>query len=174
MTRLEKLIFAAATTIALTACGSAIPLKDDAVNGQGIDNRPEPPHPCCVNPNRPEPDPLNDPQGVLAKRTIYFDYDSYSIKGEFRSLLEAHARYLNAYKSRSIMLTGHADERGSREYNLAIGFKRAEAVRKMLEILGVPTERLESVSYGEEKPVAAGVDEASLAQNRRVVLEYRD
>jgi peptidoglycan-associated lipoprotein len=173
MTRFEKYILAAAITLALSACGSSVPLKEEPVIGKGGDNRPEPPRPCCVNPDGPKTDPLNEPGGILSKRSIYFDYDGYTVKEEFRPLLEAHARYLIGQKSRALQLTGHADERGSREYNLAIGAKRADAVRRVLEMFGVHESRLESVSYGEEKPKALGSDEASWAENRRVDLEYR-
>lgn len=118
-------------------------------------------------------DPLNDPQGVLAKRSVYFDYDSYVVKDEFKSLIEAHAKYLVGKKDRKILIQGNTDERGGREYNLALGQKRAEAVRKALSLLGVPEAQMEAVSLGKEKPKATGSDEASWAENRRSDIVYQ-
>ncbi|MEN9776100.1 MAG: peptidoglycan-associated lipoprotein Pal [Pseudomonadota bacterium] len=117
-------------------------------------------------------DPLNDPASPLAKRSVYFDFDSFVIKDEFRSLLEAHAAYLLANPSQRIVIQGNTDERGSREYNLALGQKRSEAVRRALSTLGVPEAQAEAVSFGEERPKATGTDEGSLAENRRADIVY--
>jgi peptidoglycan-associated lipoprotein len=117
-----------------------------------------------------EVDPLNDPNSILAKRAIYFDYDSYVIKPEFNAVVEAHAKYLVSKPARKLLLQGSADDRGSREYNLALGQKRSEAVRKALSLLGVPEAQVEAVSLGEEK--ATGKDEASWAQDRRADFVY--
>lgn len=106
-------------------------------------------------------------------RIVYFDYDSFEVKPEFAATLEANARYLNANKTRRVGLEGHTDERGGREYNLALGQKRAEAVRRALSLLGVSEAQLEAVSFGEEKPAQVGSDEAAYAKNRRVELTYR-
>lgn len=118
-------------------------------------------------------DPLNDPKGVLAKRSVYFDFDSYVVKDEFKPLVEAHAKYLVANKGRKILIQGNTDERGGREYNLALGQKRAEAVRKAMALLSVPEAQVEAVSLGEEKPKAMGSDEASWAENRRADIVYQ-
>jgi peptidoglycan-associated lipoprotein len=117
-------------------------------------------------------DPLNDPQGLLAKRSIYFDLDSYTVRDEFKPVMEAHARYLNANKSRKIVIQGNTDERGGREYNLALGQKRAEAVRRALSLLGVAETQMEAVSFGKEKPKAQGSDEAAWSENRRADIVY--
>ena len=117
-------------------------------------------------------DPLNDPQGVLAKRSIYFDLDSYSVKDEFKPVVEAHARYLTANKNRKIIIQGNTDDRGGREYNLALGQKRAEAVRKSMALLGVSDAQMEAVSFGKEKPKALGADESAWAENRRSDIVY--
>jgi peptidoglycan-associated lipoprotein len=117
-------------------------------------------------------DPLNDPQGILAKRSIYFDLDSYTVRDEFKPVLDAHARYLNANKARKIIIQGNTDDRGGREYNLALGQKRAEAVRRSLSLLGVADTQMEAVSLGEEKPKATGSDEAAWAENRRADIVY--
>lgn len=125
-----------------------------------------------VNNGDASADPLNDPQSILAKRSIYFDYDSYSIKEEFRPVVEAHAKYLNSHKDRKIIIQGNTDDRGGAEYNLALGQKRAEAVRKALVLLGVSDEQIEAVSFGKEKPKALGSDEAAWAENRRADIAY--
>ena len=117
-------------------------------------------------------DQLNDPKGALAKRSVYFDYDSYSVKDEFKPVVEVHGSYLGSHKDRKIVIQGNTDERGGREYNLALGQKRAEAVRKSLALLGVPDTQMEAVSYGKEKPKALGSDEASWAENRRADIVY--
>ena len=114
---------------------------------------------------------VGGPVGVA--RIIYFDFDSYTVKPEFQSLLEAHARYLKASSARKVMLEGHTDDRGGREYNLALGQKRAEAVRRSLGLLGVSDAQVEAVSYGKEKPAVQGNNESAFAQNRRVELSYR-
>lgn len=112
-------------------------------------------------------------QPAALERIVYFDYDSFVIRPEFASSLEANARYLNANASRRVALEGHTDERGGREYNLALGQKRAEAVRRALGLLGVKDSQMEAVSFGEEKPAMTGFDEGTFAKNRRVELTYR-
>jgi len=118
-------------------------------------------------------DPLNDPKSPLAKRSIYFDFDSFVVKDEFRGTVEAHARYLLANNAKRVVIQGNTDERGSREYNLALGQKRAEAVRRAMSALGVPDKQMEAVSFGEERPRATGADDASYAENRRADLVYQ-
>lgn len=120
-----------------------------------------------------ETDPLNDPASPLAKRSVYFQYDSFVVQPEFQSTVEAHARYLSANKQKRVVIEGNTDERGGREYNLALGQKRADAVRRALATLGVDDSQMESISFGEEKPRAMGTDEASLSENRRADLSYR-
>ena len=106
-------------------------------------------------------------------RLVYFDYDSYEIKPQFQSLIESHARFLRTNTQRRVSLEGHTDERGGREYNLALGQRRAEAVRRALALLGVADGQVEAVSFGKEKPAAPGNDEAAFSQNRRVEIAYR-
>jgi peptidoglycan-associated lipoprotein len=108
-----------------------------------------------------------------ATKIIYFDYDSYAIKSEFQAALDAHARFLNTNKTRKLAIEGHTDERGGREYNLALGQKRSEAVRRALALLGVTEAQIEAVSFGKEKPAAQGSDESSWALNRRAEINYR-
>jgi peptidoglycan-associated lipoprotein len=120
-----------------------------------------------------EMDPLDDPASPLAKRSVYFQYDSFVVQPEYQSVVEAHARYLSSNRSKRVVIEGNTDERGGREYNLALGQKRADAVRRALATLGVDDTQMESISFGEEKPRALGTDEASLAENRRADLSYR-
>ena len=112
-------------------------------------------------------------QAEAAQRVVYFDYDSYLIKPEFETLMQKNAAYLKADNKRSIALEGHADVRGGREYNLALGQKRADAVKQALNLLGVSEAQMEAISFGKEKPVALGMDEDSHAQNRRVEIVYK-
>ncbi len=110
------------------------------------------------------------PVGVA--HVVFFDYDSFVVRAEARPVIESHARFLQTNKQRKANLEGHTDERGGREYNLALGQKRAEAVRQALSLLGVPESQLEAVSYGKEKPAAQGSAESDLAKNRRVEIRY--
>jgi len=106
-------------------------------------------------------------------RVVYFDFDSYVVKDDFRALVEGHAKQLAAAKSKHLVIEGHTDERGGREYNLALGQKRAEAVVKSLALLGASEGQLEAVSFGKERPVAEGHDEEAWAKNRRAELKDR-
>jgi peptidoglycan-associated lipoprotein len=106
-------------------------------------------------------------------RLVFFDYDSYVIKPEAQPIIDAHARFLRANSQRRVALEGHTDERGGREYNLALGQRRAEAVRRALGLLGVNDGQMEAVSFGKEKPAVTGGDEAAWSQNRRVEITYR-
>jgi len=107
------------------------------------------------------------------EKIVYFDYDSFIIKPEFQSTIEAHAQYLKSNSRAKISLEGHTDERGGREYNLALGQKRADAVRQSLTLLGVGTSQIETVSFGEEKPAVQGADESAFAKNRRAEFFYK-
>lgn len=163
------------SVLVLAACGSSVKLDDspkveDRTAGTPTtttDTRTVAPVTAAST------DPLNDPKGILAKRSVYFDYDSFIVKDEFKPVVEAHAKYLAANKGRRILIQGNTDERGGREYNLALGQKRAEAVLRSLSLLGVSDTQMEAVSLGEEKPKAAGSDEASWAENRRSDIVYQ-
>jgi peptidoglycan-associated lipoprotein len=104
---------------------------------------------------------------------VYFDYDSFVIKAEFAAVIEAHAKHLKADRNRKAAIEGHTDDRGGREYNLALGQRRAEAVRRALALLGVPDSQMEAVSFGKEKPAVQGANEAAFARNRRAEIAYR-
>ena len=115
---------------------------------------------------------LDDPQSPLSDRTIYFEYDSSEISSDYRSTVEAHSLYLQQNPSTSVILEGHGDERGSREYNLALGERRAKAVKQQMLLLGANSNQIRLVSYGEERPASDGHDESSWQQNRRVEILY--
>ncbi len=116
-------------------------------------------------------DTTSGPVGV--GKSIYFDYDSFSIKDEFKPLVDSHAKFLRANPTRKANLEGNTDERGGSEYNLALGQKRSDAVRRALVLLGVADSQLEATSFGKEKPKAQGSNEAAWAENRRVDFSYR-
>jgi len=110
--------------------------------------------------------------GLLAKRTVYFDFDSSEIKGEGTDIVAAHAKYLAANPGTRVRLEGHTDERGSREYNIGLGERRAQSVRRALLLQGAGDAQISTVSYGEERPAVPGHDEAAWAKNRRVEIVY--
>jgi peptidoglycan-associated lipoprotein len=116
---------------------------------------------------------LKDPNNILSKRSVYFDYDSFVVKNEYRATVQAHAQYLRDNAAAKVLLQGNADERGSREYNLALGQKRADSVRNAMTLSGAKDSQIEAVSLGEEKPRATGHDEASWTENRRTDIRYQ-
>lgn len=119
-------------------------------------------------------DPLNDPNSILAKRSVFYPFDVYVVQDADKPTVQAHASYLSEHANRKVRLEGNCDERGSNEYNLALGQRRADGVKKMLQVGGVKDSQIVTVSYGEEKPKATGHDEASWAQNRRTDLNYNN
>jgi len=159
--------FAVAMVGALAACHSGVKL-DEGANKGAIGTQPDANAVQQVN-----VDPLNDPNSPLAKRSIYFDFDSYAVRDDYQPLLQQHAQYLKGHPDRHVLIQGNTDERGTSEYNLALGQKRAEAVRRAMSLLGVADTQMEAVSLGKEKPQATGHDEASWAQNRRADLVYQ-
>jgi peptidoglycan-associated lipoprotein len=116
--------------------------------------------------------PLKDPANILSKRSIYFDFDNDVVKDEYRALVEAHAKYLQSHREARTTLQGNTDERGTREYNIALGQRRADAVKKLMMLLGASEVQIETVSFGKEKPRREGHDESSWAENRRVDIIY--
>ena len=187
---MKHTIFSSLATFAVvalvTACGSSVKLDEVPVeNRTGSVVTPQP---------MPLPTPMPMTSDVLSKavapveiaatsiaavgpigvtKVIYFDYDSFTIKPEFQGAVEAHAKYMAVNKTSKLSVEGHTDERGGREYNLALGQNRAEAVRRALGLLGVTDAQVEAVSFGKEKPANSGMDEAALAKNRRAELSYR-
>jgi peptidoglycan-associated lipoprotein len=169
-----KRMFLALAIVAIAGCSSVpldnVPVEDksaSAVNGPG-----GPGTQSAVAPVAADEAAGTAAGPVNVSRIIYFDYDSYVIKPEFQTILESHARFLKANARRKVSIEGHTDERGGREYNLALGQRRSEAVRRSLGLLGVPDTQVEAVSFGKEKPVAMGSNEAAWAQNRRAEILY--
>jgi peptidoglycan-associated lipoprotein len=115
---------------------------------------------------------LKDPNNILSKRSVYYDFDKYDIKDQYKPMVEAHAKYLRENGATRMLIQGNTDERGSREYNVALGQRRSESVKRMLLLLGGREDQIEAVSLGEEKPRAAGSGEEAWAQNRRSDMLY--
>jgi peptidoglycan-associated lipoprotein len=115
---------------------------------------------------------LQDPGSILSKRSVYYDLDKFDIKEEYRPLIEAHGKYLRENPDAKMLIQGNTDERGSREYNIGLGQRRADGVKRTLILLGAREDQIESVSLGEEKPKAEGSNEAAWAQNRRSDMLY--
>lgn len=162
--RIAKSLTIAALAAALAAC-SSVPLDDQAgqagsgTSGQGTASG-------------QIMDPFN-PQSVLAQqRSVYFDFDSYTVSDQYRGLVETHARYLASHQQQKVKIEGNTDERGGAEYNLALGQRRADAVRRMMTLLGVSDNQIETISFGKEKPKSTGTSEADFAENRRADIEY--
>jgi len=170
MRQFKLLAVLMSSALLLGACSSAVKLDDESnrakVEDRSADTR------TVSTVTTASADPLSDPQGVLAKRSVYFDLDSYTVKEEYNALVDAHAKFLGKNTSRKIIIQGNTDERGGREYNLALGQKRAEAVRKAMSLLGVSEAQIEAVSFGKEKPKATGSDEAAWSENRRADIVY--
>ena len=180
---MKKLLTIIAVAALLGACRGGV--KEDT--GAPVEDRkPEPITQQTPTPPPPPPgpsvksidskplggNPLKDPGNILSKRSVYFDFDSSSVKDEFKPVVTAHAKYLTDNRGRRVVIQGNTDERGSREYNLALGQRRSDSVKKMMMLLGVTDSQIETVSFGEEKPRAAGSDEASWAENRRSDIVY--
>lgn len=126
-----------------------------------------------VNQNDASANPLKDPNNILSKRSVYFDFDKDEVKAEFRPLVEAHAKYLVANPNAKVIFQGNADARGSREYNLSLGQRRSVAVKKAVNVLGAQDKQIETVSYGEEKAKECK-DETCYQQDRRVDIVYEN
>jgi peptidoglycan-associated lipoprotein len=175
---MKKFVLAGLVSTLLVACGTSVPLNDVPVEdatakaagadagaaGSGVQGGGVAP----VDLGRV----VDQAPAPADSRLVYFDYDSFVIKPEFQAVIAAHARFLRAQPARKVAIEGHTDERGGREYNLALGQKRAEAVRDALSILGVPSGQMEAVSFGKEKPVVLGSEEAAFAKNRRAEIRY--
>ena len=172
MRNIKSVAFIITSAALLAACSSPVKLNDAPV----VERAPEAAPVTDTRDVRPvetgSVDPLNDPKGVLANRSVYFDYDSYVVRDDGQAVVQNHSGYLNKNKDRKILIQGNTDERGGTEYNLALGQKRAEAVRKSMAALGVAESQMEAVSLGEEKPKATGSTEAAWSENRRADIVY--
>jgi peptidoglycan-associated lipoprotein len=174
-TKTLALCFAAAAALLMAGCASKVPLADD--KGVPVESR------TGTAPGAGAGGAGAGQSGVTtvnagannaaagAPRIVYFDFDSYTIKDEYRGLIETNAKALAGAKTKRMMVEGHTDERGGREYNLALGQKRAETVARAMALLGVGADQIEAVSFGKERPAAQGSDEAAWAKNRRAEIK---
>lgn len=168
----SKTILAMASVALLVACQSK-PIEQPPVatdNGPTVVDKGQKPDGNTVTQVKTDTYDLAKDE---AKRSVYFDFDSYAVKDQYAGLIAEHAKNLSAGKGKNVLIQGNADERGGREYNLALGQKRAEAVRKSLTLQGAADSQIEAVSLGKEKPVALGHDEESWAKNRRADITYK-
>ena len=174
---MKKLIISVVLVNLLVACASEKPKETAAAPAPEPVSAPAPkaveaPEAAPAAPVRAEVDPLNDPNSILAKRSVYYPFDVAAVQDADKPVVQAHAKYLGEHANRKVRLEGNCDERGSNEYNLGLGQRRADGVKKMLELGGANAGQSESVSYGEEKPKAKGHDESAWKQNRRTDLIY--
>lgn len=176
-----RAIWLAVFTAGLAACSGAPTTEQDPASVEDRSAKPVPKDPASTAPiakvdvtgtKIAGQDPAVK-TGVLAQRSIFYDLDQYDIKDQYKTLVEAHARYLRDNPGRKMLVQGNTDERGSREYNIALGQKRSEGVKRMLLLLGAKEDQVESVSLGEEKPRAEGHDEQAWSQNRRSDILYQ-
>jgi len=164
----------------LGACATVTPDQNDAAVGNGKSGAESVDRPA-VRPAESQPltdkslagNALKDPNNILSKRSVYYDFDSNLVKDEYKPIVVAHARYLREHSSAEMRIEGNADERGSREYNLALGQRRADAVKQMMQLMSVRVTQIETISYGEERPRKASSDEGSWAENRRADIVYQ-
>ena len=172
---MKRLIIPALLALMLAACSSTPDTKDEQ-GGAPVESRSDSGTVATVTAGdldgRKLPPELTDPKSILSKRSVYFDYDKYDVKAEYKDLVTAHAKFLANNRQFKMLIQGNTDERGSREYNLALGQKRSDAIKKMLTLLGAREEQVESVSLGEEKPKNEGQSEAAWAENRRGDMLY--
>jgi peptidoglycan-associated lipoprotein len=173
MRNIKSVAFIVSAAALLSACSTTTPLNTPKVEEKS-------PAPVAQQDTREikpvetgSVDPLNDPKGVLANRSVYFDFDSFAVRADGKPVVENHSAYLTKHTERKILIQGNTDERGGTEYNLALGQKRADAVRKAMGAMGVAEGQIEAVSLGKEKPKATGHDEAAWAENRRADIVYQ-
>ena len=168
---MKKLVISIVLVNLLVACASEKPKEttEPSKEPSKVEKKAET---GITTPAKTEDDELNKPGSILAKRSVYYPFDVAAVQDADKPTVQAHAKYLSGHANRKMRLEGNCDERGSNEYNLGLGQRRADGVKKMLELGGAKSSQLESVSYGEEKPKATGHDEASWSQNRRTDLNY--
>jgi len=150
--------------------GEGAPVED--VSGQGAGDDGSASTSAAMGSSSWTRESLDDPDSPLYNKVIYFAFDQSGIQPEYQEILRSHAAFLSNNPDIHITIEGHTDEKGTREYNIALGERRAQAVRTFLRLEGVRMDQMSTVSYGEEQPAALGLDEASMAANRRAVLVY--
>jgi peptidoglycan-associated lipoprotein len=173
MRHIKSLALIATSIALLSACSTPVKLAETPKVEDHTPTTTKAPDSRTVNTvQTPTYDELSNPTGKLAKRSVYFDFDSYAVRDDGKPVVENHAAYLGKNKTRKVLIQGNTDERGGTEYNLALGQKRAEAVRKAMGAMGVAETQMEAVSLGKEKPKAQGSNEAAWAENRRADIVY--
>lgn len=171
MERILKIIVMGVVLFSLVSCTTDPKIDDDQVVPDDSADSAEPRD--VVQPEAAYTgDPIDEPGSPLNKRVFYFDFNASDISDEDRQAIEAHARYLSENSSRTVVLEGHADERGSREYNISLGERRAKAVQQLLVVQGAAKSQIQVISFGEERPAVNGHDETAWGQNRRVEMLY--
>ncbi len=174
---MKKLMLSALLLSFLAACASTPTKEKAAVEDKSVPataaEAPAPAQAQAAVSQEVAVNPLTDPNNILSKRSVYYDFDSSAVKDEYKPMIEAHAKYLIAHPDAKVTLQGNTDERGSREYNLALGQRRADSVKQFMTVLGVPGKQIETVSFGEEKPKATCHDESCWKQNRRTDIVYQ-
>jgi len=168
---MTKLIPVALAAMLLAACSSA-PIKETAAPKVEDKSTAAAPAATPAAPPAVTVNPLKDPNNILSKRSVYFDFDSSVVRDEFRSLVQAHAKYLTGNGSARMSVQGNTDERGSSEYNLALGQRRADSVKRALTVLGAGDSQIATVSFGKEKPTCTQADESCWSKNRRADMAY--
>jgi peptidoglycan-associated lipoprotein len=175
-TRVVEVAASAILVAALSACANEATKPEAATPSSGASLPIAPPaskaQASGTQPQNVSASPLAAVPGS-DRRSIYYDFDSSALKGQFRPVVEANAAYLKQHPGANVTIEGNCDERGSREYNLALGQRRADSVRSMLKLAGVPERQVETTSFGEEKPKAAGHDEQAWSENRRSDFDYK-
>lgn len=164
--RIAKCLTIAAFAASLAAC-SSVPL-DESANGSGTGMGSG-----SGASTGQVMDPFNPQSPLAQQRSVYFEFDSYTVPEQYRSMVEMHSSYLSSHSQQKVRIEGNADERGGAEYNLALGQRRSEAVARMMSLLGVNSDQVEAVSFGEERPRATGHTEADYAENRRADIVYQ-
>jgi peptidoglycan-associated lipoprotein len=188
---MNKIILSVVLAGVLAACSSAPPKVEEPAKVEEVKVVPEAPKPVAATPPpavetvapaqpleevKKEEDggyPPKDQGGALGKRSIFYAFDAFAVADEYKPVAEAHAGFLSHHRKAKVTLQGNCDERGSREYNLALGARRAEGVKNLLSLSGAGSDQIEVVSFGKEKPKAAGHDDEAWAQNRRVDFVYQ-
>lgn len=172
MNRVFKGFAIVGLSAALAACGSSVELDENAA-GTGTNGMAGGSSAGVSTGGAGQYDPFNPQSPLAQQRSVYFDFDSYTVSEQYRPVVEMHANYLSSNPQQQVIIEGNTDERGSSEYNLALGQRRSEAVRRILLLLGVRDDQVEAISLGKERPLATGSSEDAYAQNRRADFVYR-
>jgi len=170
---MKKVLFSTLLVSLLAACAGQdvkdqpkAAVEDRTAKQAGADAKPAGQQSVTAN-------PLKDPSNILSKRSVYYDLDKSDVKAEYKPMVEAHAKYLTSHKDTKVAVQGNTDERGSREYNIALGNRRADSVKNMMNVYGVTNSQIETISFGEEKPRATCKEESCWKENRRSDIVYQ-